>query len=111
MADHDLDAIQSAHLDDVRESTHWSDCHLTHPLCAIAALLEEVRRLRRDQDAWQAAWEHDTDDLEVALESERDEVAQLRDALGDLLDELADQGVDTTGHEHRGLLDDQEDDR
>lgn len=45
----DLDAIRQAHLDGRPESTHWDDCHLAHPHCAIAALLTEVQRLH-DQE-------------------------------------------------------------
>ena len=42
----DLDAIRAAHLDGRPDSTHWGDCHLAHPHCAIAVLLAEVERLR-----------------------------------------------------------------
>ena len=38
--------IRTAHLDGRPDAAHWGDCHLTHPHCAIAALLAEVARLR-----------------------------------------------------------------
>ena len=46
----DLDAIRAAHLDGRPDSTHWGDCHLAHPRCAILALAHEVHRLRDELD-------------------------------------------------------------
>ena len=41
----ELAAIRDAHRDD-RESTHWGDCHLFHPRCAVWVLADEVERWR-----------------------------------------------------------------
>ena len=50
----ELAAIRDAHRDD-RESTHWGDCHLFHPRCAVWVLADEVERWRdgvRDLLRW-----------------------------------------------------------
>ncbi len=41
----DIDRIEEAYRES-RASTHWGDCHLSHPKCAVAVLVREVRRLR-----------------------------------------------------------------
>ena len=66
----DLDAIRAAHLDGRPDSTHWGECHLAHPHCAIAVLLAEVERLQGQ-----------VDDLVVALDAEQDAVVRLADGI------------------------------
>ena len=46
----DVADIIEAHASHGRESTHWEDCHLAHPRCAILALAHEVHRLRDELD-------------------------------------------------------------
>jgi len=44
LTDADLDALLAAHCG--RVGTHWDGCEREHPRCAVAVLVQEVRRLR-----------------------------------------------------------------
>ena len=104
MTEDDLNSIRSAHLDGRPDSTHWGECHLAHPHCAIAALLSEVKQLQDHVKAWgDHAMEKQSEAERLRDDCDCREYA-LQGAIKDLLDELADEGVDTVNHPARELL-------